>query len=90
MDREYVRNSLTLHTPYPAPRPTTLSLLPCRETLEPQEPPKLDEPTPDEREMKLVELTHRKWGGGLGQKAREDSDDVVVCGDRGGHRKRER
>jgi len=48
----------------------TLSLSSCREKVQPQEPPKLDELAPDEREMKLVELTHRKWGreceGGFG------------------------
>jgi hypothetical protein len=64
------------------------------ETLEPQEPPKLDEPTADEREMKLVELTHREWVrvgvGGVGADSEGDSDDVVVYGDRTGHKKRDR
>jgi hypothetical protein len=40
--------------------------------------------------MKLVDLTHRKRGGGagLGQKTKGNSDDVVVFGVRRGRRKK--
>jgi hypothetical protein len=37
--------------------------------------------------MKLVELTHRKWEGEGGQKARVDLDDVVVYGGGRGDKK---
>jgi hypothetical protein len=60
--------------PSPPPPLLTLSLSSCREKVQPQEPPKLDEVAPDEREMKLVELTHRKGGKG---NMREALDDVV-------------